>query len=230
MFNRARKDWGYEGANPASAVEAFKEQGRERFLGDADQKEPARFFKALTEAGQFWDDFFKMCVLTGARCSNVESMAWDEINWNRSEWRIAAENAKEGDAIHVVLPVQAIEILERRKAERKNNNLWVFPSPRRSKSGHVEESKSAWTRILVNAKIANLRVHDLRRTLGSWQMATGASLAMVGKQLGHKDGSSATKVYARLNLAPIHASVNLATAALVAAADTKLLETGEDEA
>jgi len=224
MFNRAMKAWGYEGTNPASAVEAFKEQGRERFLGDTDPKEPARFFKALAAEDQIWNDLFKMCVLTGARCANVEAMAWSEIDWQRSEWRIAAENAKEGETLHVVLSSQAIEILEQRK---DNGSDWVFPSPRRSESGHVEESKSAWSRVCKNAKIENLRIHDLRRTLGSWQMATGASLAMVGKSLGHADGSSATNVYARLNLAPIHASVNKATAALVAAGDAKLLEDGK---
>jgi integrase len=221
MFNRARSDWGYEGENPAEKIEAFKERSRERFLGDADPKETARFFKALGEESDLWQDFFKTCVLSGARCSNVEAMAWTEINWQRSEWLIAAENAKEDKAIRVVLSPEALEILERRAKDSKSE--WVFPSTRRSKSGHIEESKSAWRRILDNAKIENLRVHDLRRTLGSWQAATGASLAVIGKSLGHADGSSATAVYARLNLDPVRASVKLATAALLAAGDEKLL-------
>jgi integrase len=225
MFNRARNDWGYDGENPAEKIEAFKERSRERFLGDADPKETARFFKALGEESDLWQDFFKTCVLTGARCSNVEAMAWTEINWQRSEWLIAAENAKEDEPIRVVLSPEALEILERRAQNSKSE--WVFPSTRRSKSGHIEESKSAWKRILENAKIENLRVHDLRRTLGSWQAATGASLAVIGKSLGHADGSSATAVYARLNLDPVRASVNLATAALLAAGDAKLLEADE---
>ena len=138
MFNRARKQWGYEGTNPAVGVEAFPEQGRERFLGDSDPKEPARFFKALNSAGQFWSDLFMLTVLTGARCSNVEAMAWSEINWPRSEWKIAPENAKENEAIHAVLCAEAMEILKRRGKDSKS--IWVFPSPRKSKSGHVTES------------------------------------------------------------------------------------------
>ncbi len=229
MFNRARKHWGYLGENPASTVEAFKERGRERFLGDADPKEPARFFKALGEEDEFWQDFFKLCVFTGARCSNVEAMAWSDINLQRGEWRIAAEDAKEDEAIRVVLSPEAMEILERRKAAKKKGAAWVFPTTRKSKSGHIVESKSAWKRILTAAKIENLRVHDLRRTLGSYQAAAGASELIIAKSLGHAAGSSATKIYSRLNLDPVRASVNLATAALVAAADSKLLEAGAED-
>ncbi|MGA9305604.1 MAG: tyrosine-type recombinase/integrase [Candidatus Sulfotelmatobacter sp.] len=220
MWSRAQKDWGYEGPNPAAKIEAFKETERERFLGDADPKEPARFFAALGKESQLWQDFFKVCVLTGARCSNVESMAWTEIDWKRQQWTIPADNAKEGDALHVVLSQDVVDVLESRK---NNGSTWVFPSPRK-KLSHIVESKSAWSRILEAAKIENLRVHDLRRTFGSYQVAGGASLAMVGKALGHADGSSATKIYGRLNLDPIRASVGKATAAILAAADPKMLE------
>jgi integrase len=34
---------------------------------------------------------------------------------------------------------------------------------------HIVEPKKAWKRILERAGIDDLRIHDLRRTLGSWQ-------------------------------------------------------------
>lgn len=35
--------------------------------------------------------------------------------------------------------------------------------------------------------MTDLRIHDLRRTLGSWQAKTGASMAaIIGKSLNHK--------------------------------------------
>lgn len=68
--------------------------------------------------------------------------------------------------------------------------------------------------------IHDLRIHDLRRTLGSWQARAGASLAIIGKSLGHKNVET-TKIYARLDLDPVRASVNTATAAMMEAAGVK---------
>ena len=81
--------------------------------------------------------------------------------------------------------------------------------------------------ILERTGIRDLRIHDLRRTLGSWQAAAGTSLPIIGKSLGHKS-LAATQVYARLNLDPVRASVNRATddLLLAAKAPAKLLGGG----
>ena len=69
-------------------------------------------------------------------------------------------------------------------------------------------------------RIRDLRIHDLRRTLGSWQAKQGASLAIIGKSLNHKS-QAATAIYARLDLDPVRASVNSATAAMMQAGGMK---------
>jgi len=61
------------------------------------------------------------------------------------------------------------------------------------------------------------RIHDLRRSLGSWQARTGASLVIIGKSLGHKS-LQATAIYAQLDTDPVRQSVERATAAMYAAA------------
>jgi len=66
-------------------------------------------------------------------------------------------------------------------------------------------------------RIPDLRIHDLRRTMGSWQAITGASLPIIGKSLNHK-GQQATAIYARLDLDPVRASVEKATEAMLRAA------------
>lgn len=63
-------------------------------------------------------------------------------------------------------------------------------------------------------------LHDLRRTLGSWQAKTGASLAIIGKSLNHKS-QQATAIYARLDLDPVRQSVNTTTCAMMEAAGLK---------
>ncbi len=63
----------------------------------------------------------------------------------------------------------------------------------------------------------DLRVHDLRRTMGSWQASTGASLPIIGRSLNHKSPQS-TAIYARLMLDPVRHAMEKATAAMVAVA------------
>ncbi|MCA3269505.1 MAG: recombinase XerD, partial [Thalassospira sp.] len=65
----------------------------------------------------------------------------------------------------------------------------------------------------------DLRIHDLRRSLGSWQASTGASGYIIGKSLGHKS-QQATQIYARLNLDPVRESVERATQAMMTAGKT----------
>jgi integrase len=91
----------------------------------------------------------------------------------------------------------------------KGQSEYVFPG-KGSKSGHFADPQTAWERILKRAGIKNLRIHDLRRTMGSYQAITGASLAIIGKSLGHKSQQS-TEVYARLSNDPIRASMEIAS-------------------
>mgnify|MGYP003386018194 CR=1 FL=1 len=66
----------------------------------------------------------------------------------------------------------------------------------------------------------DIPLHDLRRSLGSWQAVTGASTSIIGKSLGHKS-QQATAIYSRLNLDPVRISVERATEAMFAAGGKK---------
>ncbi|MCB0713107.1 MAG: tyrosine-type recombinase/integrase [Ignavibacteriae bacterium] len=61
--------------------------------------------------------------------------------------------------------------------------------------------------------LMDIRIHDLRRTLGSFQAAAGANQYIIGKSLGHKS-QQATAIYARLDLDPVRASVQAASTAI----------------
>ncbi len=61
--------------------------------------------------------------------------------------------------------------------------------------------------------LTDLRLHDIRRTLGSYQAITGASLPIIGKTLGHKSHQS-TAIYARLNDDPVRDAITKATGAM----------------
>lgn len=199
-------------ANPAKGIKRNSETSRDRFL-QAD--ELPRFFKALAEeSNETMRDYFLLSLLTGARRSNVLAMRWADVNFERAEWRIV--RTKNNEPATVTLSPEAIEILRSRKPNEPET--YVFPGPGRK--GHLAEPRKGWERVLKRAGIADLRIHDLRRSLGSWQAKTGASLAIIGKSLSHKT-AQATQIYARLDLDPVRASVNTATAAIMEAGGMK---------
>jgi integrase len=195
--------WDWEGINPTIGIKKFKETKRDRFVL---KDELPKFMESLeAEPNRDMADFFLLCLYTGARRSNVQSMRWEDIDFSINEWRIP--DTKNGEPVRVPLIGQALEILNNRAHLRKSTP-WIFPSAD-SKSGHLQEPKTAWKRILERAGLSNLRIHDLRRTCGSYQAIAGASLTVIGKSLGHKSPQS-TAIYARLSNDPVRAGLEKA--------------------
>jgi len=94
-------------------------------------------------------------------------------------------------------------------------------SPLPRGGGHLRNVQTSWERIRAAAGVADLRIHDLRRTQGSWQAAMGISLAIIGKSLGHTDYKS-TQVYARLQLDPVRDAVSRASDSMTKAAGFRI--------
>ncbi|MFZ4539349.1 tyrosine-type recombinase/integrase [Propionivibrio sp.] len=214
-------EWGYATANPVIGIKTRSKVKRDRFL-QAD--ELPRFFQSLAEeSNETLRDYILLALLTGARRANLLAMQWTEVNLNDSVWRIP--RTKNGDPQNVTLSPEAVTILNARKEVADNVEVFVFPGI--GASGHIEEPKKAVIRVMERAGIPygrktpnGVTLHDLRRTLGSWQAKTGASLAIIGKSLNHQSQQT-TMIYARLDLDPVRASVNTATAAMMEAGGLK---------
>ena len=209
-------DLGFENENPCRGVQRFREQSRDRFLqGD----ELQRFFEALEGESPDMRDYFKLALFCGARRGNLQAMRWDQLDLDHGLWRVP--DTKAGEPQTVYLPAEAVNILRERRETSKSE--WVFPSRPGSAAPHVTYQYGAWKRVCKRAGLDNLRPHDLRRSLGSWQAATGATLPVIAKSLGHKNQST-TAIYARLNLDPVRRSVDTAVAAMRQAAGARQQE------
>ncbi len=253
VYNKAI-EWGWQGVNPTIGIKKYSEKSRDRFI---QPDEMPWFIKSLEEeTDETARDLFWLLLTLGARKTNTLMMRWEEINWERQEWRIPT--TKNGEAVTIPLLDKPLEILMRRR--KHSNSEWVLPSKNDTKK-HFTSFRAHWVRLLQKASIylwsndgqaehlinseelnatgmiqvnssfnmikasaekqkINLQValmdihlHDLRRTFGSYQALTGASLQIIGKSLGHKS-LQATQVYARLNLDPIRASMEKATNAM----------------
>lgn len=229
IFNKAI-EWGWRGINPANGIKKFKERSRDRFLT---AEEMPHFFNALEqEENETARDFFKVLLLTGVRKSNALMMRWEDISFKEKTWRIP--ETKNGDPLTIPLNDNIIFLLSERKKKsfkeplkksfkeneiisfkspfKETSNPWVFPGD--GKAGHLNDPKKAWNRLLKRADLKDLRMHDLRRTFGSWQAALGANGYIIGKSLGHKS-QQATAIYARLNLDPVRESTDRAIEAML---------------
>jgi integrase len=201
----------FSGENPASSHDMHKQNERERFLLPSEL--PAFFESMAVEPSEIQRDCVLMKLLTGARSENVQAMRWKEVDLNERQWRIP--ETKNGKPQTVPLGEEAMELLAIRK-DQNPKSAFVFPSDR-SATGHVVNTNKTWRRVLQRAGIDDLRQHDLRRTMGSWQLKTGASLILIGRSL-NQTSLHATKVYARLDLDPVRQSMERATSAIFQAA------------
>lgn len=215
IYNCATK-YGFKGANPAASIEPFKEKKRDRFIQSG---ELPKFFEELAkDSSDDFKHFVLLSLLTGVRRGGVLAMRWRDIDLPGATWTIP--DTKNGEPLRVPLVAEAVELLQGRRPadDAKDPSPFVFPA--NSKSGHATPPKKRWRSLLARAELPDLRIHDLRRSLGSWQAITGASLVIIGKSLGHKSPDS-TMIYARLDQDAVRASLNTATAAMLQAGGMK---------
>lgn len=177
--------------NPAKDISTNKPIPRKRFLQPEEVVKFNAQLKKETDANT--RDVLALLLATGARKSNVYGMRWQDISFERRNWHVPM--SKSGSDYDVPLTDAAMEVLERRRRTAGKDDVWVFPAD--SKSGHIVDVKKRWAEFRKAAGIPDVRLHDLRRTKGSYAALGGQSLQKIAGMLGHKSLGS-TQIYAQL--------------------------------
>lgn len=218
IFNLA-ESWGLSKTeNPATKIELFRESKRDRFVKP---DELPGLMESLKQEPNFYirGALFTM-LMTGQRKMEVLSMAWADLDLNQEVWRIPLTKA--GDSHYIPLPEPVRDLLK--NLPMIHENPFVFCG--RGKN-HLVNIEKNWRKICERAGLPGLRIHDLRRTLGSWLAGAGASLPLIGKVLHHTQPST-TSVYARFDLAPIRAALEANAQRMVLIAN-KAVEGNDEE-
>ena len=209
MLELAR-DWGLlEGENPARRIRKAPIEPRQRCI---EKHEFPAFFRAVhAHPNPGPRDVILMCLFTGAREGNVLAMRWDQVDLDQGRWLIPRTKTGQPHACPLTQP--ALELL----AGRKRSSVWVFPGQDTNK--HRSPVNKSWSQILTAAakecpSLADLRIHDLRRTMASWQARTGASLAITSSSLAHKSIQTTKRVYAVVDLEPARLAMDEAVRAM----------------
>ena len=208
LFEVAIEDFDFAGGNPVRKVKPFAEHERERFVTP---EELPRLFDAIDAAEDVRiADYLRLALLTGARKTSILRMRFADVDLGRAVWTIPPADSKNGSPVHVPLVAEAVEVI-RSRLIAAGGREWVFPG--RHGKEHLKDVRKPLAKVFKAARFEDVRLHDLRRTFGSWQAANGSSELLIGKSLGHRNTRS-TAVYARLTLDPVRQSVERATEAM----------------
>lgn len=181
------------GPLPTDGVEPCEERPRERALNRREAR--AVLASIAAEESPLWRAYFVLLLMLGRRRGELLSAKWRDVDLESDEptWRLP--ETKAGRVELVELPSQAVAILK--ALPRSEESEHVFPGS--GERGHLREPKRAWARIVERAKVEDVRIHDLRRTVGKWLRRSGVSLQAVGLVLGHSQLSTTARHYSSLD-------------------------------
>lgn len=219
--------------NPARGVPLYKNQKRERFLSLSELSKLGEILREAERDGVNGTAIavIRMLLLTGARKGEILGLQWKWVNFETGYLNLP--DSKTG-AKRIPLGAPALELLaaRRREAEKAAKDLgepvslFVFPATD-DDTIHFVGLQKVWVGIRQRADMEDVRLHDLRHSFASVGVASGHSLYMIGKILGHKQ-TRTTEIYAHLQDDPLRHVTNQ-TAQQVADAIGLGLSNGTDD-
>jgi integrase len=210
---------GYRGqgphVNPCDGITKYRESKRKRYLAPA---ELVRLGCALRVAERRAAisptavSAIRLLLLTGARVSEILSLRWREVDLVKGVLQLP--DSKTG-AKTILLSAPPVAILK--AWPHFAGSPYVFPGEGHGtrRGQHRVSLVDPWAWLRRRAKIADVRLHDLRHSYASVAVSSGHSLPIVGALLGHSQAQT-TMRYAHLMDDPLRAASN-ATGATIAA-------------
>ncbi|MGM1051847.1 MAG: tyrosine-type recombinase/integrase [Pseudomonadota bacterium] len=199
-INYCNREWDWDLPNPVKGRLLREPHHRERYLTRAEVG------RLITEArklrfGDLLGDFIELAVHTGCRRGELLNLEWTRVTLEKGRETITlnARHTKSGKPRQVPMNTTAAAAVKRRaawRAEYAPDSPWVFC---RQGGSQVKSLRNGFEVAAKNAKLSDLRLHDLRHTAASWLVTDGVPLEVVKELLGH---SSITMTERYAHLAP----------------------------
>jgi integrase len=188
-----------------------------RRLKPADKEgAPSRLSAALPESMRSATDreaanAIRLLLYTGARLREVLKAEWSQFDLDAGLWEKPSAHTKTRRQHRLELAGPALRLVEI-MAEKKGHPTYLFPGNPKLRRNNApvdiltgqpkgitprHDLRRPWRAICAMAGIEGVQLHDLRRTTASFMLSGGASLATVGKALGHTQPSTTAR-YATL--------------------------------
>lgn len=156
-------------------------------------------WRACEADGYPFGPLTQLLVLTGQRRSEVGGMTWGEIDLEKRQWTIPGSRTKNGKPHMVPLSDAAMSIME--KLPRIEGRAgYVFTTSGETPVSGFSRMKLRLDRLMStaakeargeNARVAEWRLHDLRRTVAAGLQRLGVAVTVTEKVLNHTSGSFA---------------------------------------
>jgi integrase len=183
-------NWGLEqGFIDTSPIARMKPPSKERSRDRVLSPDEIRTFwrRLIAKTSMTWEmrQILKLCLVTGQRVSEVAGATRSELNFDRAEWNISGDRAKNGAAHLVPLSPLALHLFQK-AASRSSHEQFVLPK----RSTGTPYIKSAPAKAMgkaagIFAFETPITPHDLRRTLGTGLGELGYSRIIQDKVLNH---------------------------------------------
>lgn len=125
-----------------------------------------------------------LLLFTGARLSEILELRWDHVDMSRGTIALPSRKG-DGRRAHPV-STGTLTILESLSAQ--THSPFVLPranDPTRHISKEVLEN--AWQRVRAHAGLKDVRLHDLRHTVGTVASQAGSNAFMIAHLLRHRN-------------------------------------------
>ncbi len=190
MFNLAPR-WGFPtGPNPCNGIKQFKEAENERTVAKEDM--PALLDAVDDCPNAYVKAAIWVYLYTGLRKEELLKLKWEDVDLSRLKLTLLDTKTEKKQTQDI--PPGCADILK--ELSREEGNPYIFVG--RKQGHHLVNISKPWYKIRDAAGQQGLKLHDLRRTLGSWMVDNGESLVTVMKTLRHKS-LRPTLVYARVS-------------------------------
>jgi len=217
MFSLAVK-WGYRPDNPCKgAVDRNPETKRKRYLG---LPEIHRLTEALAKCqSQSAANAIRLLLLTGARRNEVCAARWEQFDLHAGTWIKPGATTKQKTDHHVPLSAPALQLLTKMGPKQSG---YLFPG--RDGTGYLNV-RTSWEAVRQDAGLGDVRLHDLRHSVASILVSSGASLPLIGALLGHSNPATTSR-YAHLHLDPLREAAERVGAVITGNGDAEIVPIG----
>jgi integrase len=127
----------------------------------------------------------ELLLYTGCRLSEVLNLRWEHVDFAAGV--ITLSDTKSGGPQRVTMNAPARHVLKVLQASKEASE-WVLPSVSSAKQPISKAGiEAAWHKIRIAAQIEDVRMHDLRHTVGTYADQSGANAFLVRDLLRHKN-------------------------------------------
>lgn len=114
-----------------------------------------------------YPDFLNLALETAARRGEIAGMLWEHVDFEQSIARII--DTKNGENRFLVLSPIALEVLKNRHDKRKQDAIFVFPSPKKrgahlTPASMTKAHNRSLKKMAAGSEKLDLHLHDMRHT------------------------------------------------------------------